>query len=232
MKICLLLAMVALLILFVALGSTTFLAHNTIAAQWEKSTNLEAEAATNIEVLVAGASRTGTSSMEQALQKLGYHTTHWKGYMIRYFDFIFHSYQGAISDPNLHQVFQDIPGKGALLDTVVPMLFDHLRRAYPNAKVILTTRESTVWLKSYEKYVHECWLYQPSTRHPVLWMLSHVSRAFRLGSLLRYLSSQPKTGLDLDLLPELAEIYRKSDEVMYDSWIPSLDQLESSRNDH
>eukprot|EP00435_Cladocopium_sp_Y103_P016991 s5166_g4.t1 len=240
--------MVALLILFVALASSTFPAHNTTAACWEKSQsggdaardatcaqarnerNLEA-----IEVLVAGASRTGTSSMEFALQKLGYHTTHWQGYMIRYFDFIFHAYQGAISEPDLHQVFQDIPGKGALLDAVVPMLFDNLRKAYPKAKVILTTREPTSWLKSYEQYVDNCWLYQPSTRHPAVWMLSHVSRALRLGSFLRYcgITSNPsnpsQTGLDLDLLPELSEVFRKSDEVIYESWIPSPSHVEKRK---
>ena len=129
----------------------------------------------NIEVLVAGASRTGTSSMQRALQSLGYHTTHWQGWMTRYFDIISYSYQDQISEPHLRKLFQDIHGKGALLDAVVPMLFDHLRKEYPNAKVILTTRESQSWLKSYENYVATCWLYH-WTRFPMLWLLSQDLR--------------------------------------------------------
>ena len=144
---------VSALIVMVVVASRSYCAHNTTAAHWEKSIPAGQANEPNIEILVAGASRTGTSSMQAALQHLGYHTTHWQGYMIRYFDFIYHSYQKSISEPDLHKVFQDIPSKGALLDTVVPWLFDDLRRAYPRAKVILTTREPSAWLKSYEKYV-------------------------------------------------------------------------------
>lgn len=54
--------------------------------------------------------------MQAALQTFGYHTTHWQGYMIRYFDFVSHAFQGRISEPNLHQVFGDIPARGALLE--------------------------------------------------------------------------------------------------------------------
>jgi len=160
--------------------------------------------------------------MQAALQTFGYHTTHWQGYMIRYFDFVSHAFQGRISEPNLHQVFGDIPARGALLDCFVPIFFDDLRRAYPNAQVILTTREPNSWLKSYENYVDSCWLYH-WTRHPILWFLSHMSRALRLRALLEPLNLLPSTrsGLDLDLLPELSEVFRKSDEVFYGSWQPS-----------
>eukprot|EP00438_Fugacium_kawagutii_P004400 Skav233169 [mRNA] locus=scaffold7441:11645:16873:+ [translate_table: standard] len=200
--------------IFAFVASTTFLPHSSKAADWEKSHGPQAEQAdANIEVLVAGASRTGTSSMQHALQRLGYHTIHWQGYMKddRIFDFISFAYQDAISEPDLHKVFQDVPGKGALLDAVVPMLFDDLRRAYPSAKVILTTREPMSWLKSYENYVATCWLYHWS-RYPFLWILSHVARALRLGKVLRLLQLLPKkrSGLDLDLLPELSEVYRKT----------------------
>ena len=224
--------MVALIILAFVLASMTFLPHDAKAADWEKSVQHggsqgPTKAATNIEILVAGASRTGTSSMQHALQRLGYNTIHWQQWMKnpRYFDFLSYAYQDAISEPDLHKVFQDVPEKGALLDAVVPMLFDDLRRAYPEAKVILTTREPTSWLKSYEHYVASCWLYHWS-RYPVLWILSHVTRALRLGQLLRHWKLLPaRSGLDLDLLPELSEVYRKSDEVMYGSWQPSLGEL-------
>ena len=87
---------------------------------------------------MAGVPLTGSSSMQHLLQKLGYETMHWQSYMTRYFEFMSHFYTGAIVDPDVQKVFQDIPGKGALLDPVVPALFDSLRCAYPNAKVILT----------------------------------------------------------------------------------------------
>ena len=168
-------------------SSSTYLPHSTTAADWERSKNSRdldshsvwakshslpsqesqprADIPQNIEILVAGVSRTGTSSMQAALQTFGYHTTHWQGYMIRYFDFVSHAFQGRISEPNLHQVFGDIPARGALLDCFVPILFDDLRRAYPNAQVILTTREPNSWLKSY-------WTLLPWFLSFSLWSLS------------------------------------------------------------
>ena len=134
------------------MASSTFVPFQTTAADWELRGPLkscDARAGDNVEVLVAGVSRTGTSSMQEVLQRLGYHTTHWQGYMSRYFEFISYFYSGSIADPDLQKVFQDIPGKGALLDIVVPALFDDLRCTYPNAKVILTTRAPASWLNSY-----------------------------------------------------------------------------------
>ena len=136
-------ASVVALVLIVALASSTFVPLQTEPADWElKDDGLACKdhRTGNVDVLVAGVSRTSTSSMQQALQGLGYNTTHWLGYMTRYFEFISHFYVGRIKVPNLHKVFEDIPEKGALLDTVVPAMFDDLRRAYPKAKVILTTR--------------------------------------------------------------------------------------------
>jgi len=218
-------ASVVALVLIVALASSTFVPLQTEPADWElKDDGLACKdhRTGNVDVLVAGVSRTSTSSMQQALQGLGYNTTHWLGYMTRYFEFISHFYVGRIKVPNLHKVFEDIPEKGALLDTVVPAMFDDLRRAYPKAKVILTTREGESWFTSYENYVAQCWLYH-WTRYPLLFFLSHVSRAFRLGPLLRsfHLLGRP-SGLDLDRLPELSEVFRLSDMVMYGSWKPNF----------
>lgn len=218
-------ASVVALVLIVALASSTFVPLQTEPADWElKDDDLACKdhRTGNVDVLVAGVSRTSTSSMQQALQGLGYNTTHWLGYMTRYFEFISHFYVGRVKVPNLHKVFEDIPEKGALLDTVVPAMFDDLRRAYPKAKVILTTREGEAWFTSYENYVAQCWLYH-WTRYPLLFFLSHVSRAFRLGPLLRsfHLLGRP-SGLDLDRLPELSEVFRLSDMVMYGSWQPNF----------
>ena len=178
---------VTALVLLVALASSTFVALETEGFDWELRANdlqCDKHRTGNVEVLVAGASRTSTSSMQQALQGLGYNTTHWLGYMSRYFEFISHFYEGRVKVPNLRKVFGDIPEKGALLDTVVPAMFDDLRQAYPDAKVILTTREGESWFTSYQNYVAQCWLYH-WTRYPLLFFLSHVSRALRLGPLLR-----------------------------------------------
>ncbi|CAE7691847.1 unnamed protein product, partial [Symbiodinium sp. CCMP2456] len=190
-------ASVVALVLIVALASSTFVPLQTEPADWElKDDDLASKdhRTGNVDVLVAGVSRTSTSSMQQALQGLGYNTTHWLGYMTRYFEFISHFYVGRVKVPNLHKVFEDIPEKGALLDTVVPAMFDDLRRAYPKAKVILTTREGESWFTSYENYVAQCWLY-------------HWTRP---------------SGLDLDRLPELSEVFRLSDMVMYGSWKPNF----------
>ena len=217
------------LVLLVAVSSRTYSPMRTSALQWELQDTLHLEQSEkcveNIEVLVAGASRTSTSSMQQVLQELGYSTTHWSGYMTRYFDFIYFFYTGRVKVPHLHKVFKDIPSKGALLDTVVPAMFDDLRRTYPNAKVILTTRDVRTWFKSYENYVAQCWLYH-WTRFPLLFFLSHVCRALRIKKLF---FGEESSGLDLDLLPELSEVFRKSDEVMYGSWQPRRDRTKESK---
>ena len=139
-----LIAGVITLVVLVGITSSSFVPLETEGSDWELLENdlqCDKYRTGNVEVLVAGASRTSTSSMQQALQGLGYNTTHWLGYMSRHFEFISHFYEGRVKVPNLRKVFGDIPEKGALLDTVVPAMFDDLRQAYPDAKVILTTRE-------------------------------------------------------------------------------------------
>ena len=59
-----------------------------------------------------------------------------------------------------------------------------------------------------------------------------MSRALRLRALLEPLNLLPSTrsGLDLDLLPELSEVFRKSDEVFYGSWQPRLSPIWRERH--
>merc|ERR1719433_1571257 len=162
--------------------------------------------------------------MKAALDLLGYETVHWQGFLSRYFEFVSYYYNGHIKNPNLRRVFRDLPAKSALLDCFTPAVFDELRCAYPNAKIILTTREPKAWMKSYEKYSNAIWMYRWWDGRPDLLALSYFSRAIRLGWLLRWIGlTQPRdVGLkNFEALPDLIPVYRRSDEIIYGSLQPS-----------
>ena len=77
-----------------------------------------------------GIHRTGTSSLNQALQMLGYKSVH-----------------------TLLDIYPTIDTKliekyDSLTDFPIPLLYKQLDILYPNAKFILTTRDINSWLKS------------------------------------------------------------------------------------
>eukprot|EP00746_Dinoflagellata_sp_MGD_P144401 gnl/MRDRNA2_/MRDRNA2_77136_c0_seq1.p1 gnl/MRDRNA2_/MRDRNA2_77136_c0~~gnl/MRDRNA2_/MRDRNA2_77136_c0_seq1.p1 ORF type:complete len:1165 (+),score=182.33 gnl/MRDRNA2_/MRDRNA2_77136_c0_seq1:123-3497(+) len=97
-------------------------------------------------------------------------------------------------------------------------LFEEFYKHYPDAKVILTTRNSSEWLMSYKAYVKEQWMYSP-WRAPLFFGLSYFSRGLRLGRLLNAMGIiQSRGGLDFEKLPQLSHIYRRSDEIVFGSW--------------
>ena len=77
-----------------------------------------------------GLSRTGTTSLNEALSILGYNTLHYP-YLLKIFD-IAHYYD-------------------ALTDTPVAFSFRELDRAYPGSKFIMTTRDWRTWSNSMAK---------------------------------------------------------------------------------
>lgn len=74
-----------------------------------------------------GLSRTGTSSLTQALIELGYKSVHY---------------------PPLKHIFDVMEKYQAATDTTVALMYQELDKKYPNSKFILTMRDVGEWLKS------------------------------------------------------------------------------------
>ncbi|KAJ5504770.1 hypothetical protein N7463_007644 [Penicillium fimorum] len=109
-----------------------------------------------IKVIVAGLPRTGTMSMKQALEELGYGPCFHLAEPLCQFDnlrqsaAIVHTKDTALRRRKLAKLFQDcevtleVPGSACLPD---------LLEMYPDAKVILTERTSAaVWLRSWRGF--------------------------------------------------------------------------------
>lgn len=92
-------------------------------------------------VFCIGLSKTGTSSIAEALTRLGYDTGHW-------------------SHPLTHQLIGDFEVHllGAVADITVACRFEQLYYQYPNARFILTERPLADWRASYlDHYGREMW---------------------------------------------------------------------------
>lgn len=93
---------------------------------------------------------------------------------------------------------------------------------YPDAQVILTTRELDSWLRSYRKYVDGSDLYHTWRLWPRL-ALSRISRALRLGPIFRAVGvipkdspdADPRSGFALERLPILMRVWRQVDSLFY-----------------
>ena len=86
-----------------------------------------------------GLSKTGTTSLANALQVLGYKTKDNMG-VVKYAT-------GDLSSVDLHVV----DANDALTDTPIPSFYRELDTRYPGSKFILTVRDSEGWLKSCKK---------------------------------------------------------------------------------
>ncbi len=82
-------------------------------------------------IIALGLSRTGTTSLNAALNQLGIHAIHWINPLTR-----------AVIEPD------DIPLFDGFTDISAAHDFEALYHAYPNAKFILTTRDPQSWERS------------------------------------------------------------------------------------
>ncbi|MCB9103908.1 MAG: hypothetical protein H6633_06640 [Anaerolineales bacterium] len=91
-----------------------------------------------MKIFCIGLSKTGTSSLNDALEILGYRAVH----------FPFMSYRkGRLVLNPTHVAEND-----AFSDTPVANCFEYLDRTYPNSKFIYTVRDKQSWLRSCEKH--------------------------------------------------------------------------------
>jgi len=77
-----------------------------------------------------GLSRTGTTSLHDVLEKLGFNSVHFIA--------------GLENDPD----FKIVDEYDALMDTPIPLIYQDLDKRFPNSKFILTTRNKEAWLTS------------------------------------------------------------------------------------
>lgn len=130
-------------------------------------------------VFGVGLSKTGTTSLNKALEILGYRTIH---------------YPPLTSIPDLFKSFD------AGTDTPVACSFEELDSHYPNSKFILTLRDEASWLRSAElhfadRVVKEPW--KRELRHRlyggVTWDPARFLRAYRQHNqrVLRYFLDRP-----------------------------------------
>jgi hypothetical protein len=88
-----------------------------------------------------GLSRTGTTSLGQALEILGIPTRHYPYNRATYAELTSGTYRLSV----LEEV-------DAIVDITVAPYYAQLDRAYPGSKFILTTREMESWLRAIEKH--------------------------------------------------------------------------------
>ena len=95
-----------------AISAASFKPFETSAADWEREEGtdddggggsskgsrktIQSTKKGGLSVIVAGASRTGTSSTNHALQVMGYHTEHWVDFLTHYFEFISYFLRGQV----------------------------------------------------------------------------------------------------------------------------------------
>lgn len=175
-------------------------------------------------IAVVGLSRTGTSSVTAALEMLNLTVYHSHQTVEHHLEFWHYFLEGSIKTPDVRKLLDGVDGApraDAVADCWYALLAPDILRAYPDAKFILTTRPVEGWLKSYDAYLRSSALY--SMYHQwVRLLLCRLSRTLRLGSALRALGMvQHAGGYDLDKLPQLMSIWRRSDEAFYGSTHPS-----------
>jgi len=107
-----------------------------------------------MKVIVAGFSRTGTMSMQVALQKFGFRTYHMfeamrnmeNGHMD-----MWNEYMEGKSEMDWHKLFAEYD---ATTDLPACIHWREQMEAFPDAKVVLTVRDPEAWWKSWKSIVN------------------------------------------------------------------------------
>ena len=94
-----------------------------------------------------GLSRTGTTTLTQALRLLGYTAFHFPDTRVTQAELT-----GYLSGPDVPFHLTVADQYDALLDTPVVAIYRELSKAYPDSLFVLTVRERTSWLASCERF--------------------------------------------------------------------------------
>ncbi len=99
-------------------------------------------------VFCIGFQKTGTSSLSKALQALGFSVGDAIGVLNRTVD-----WQAEDPRPEIvEKVLSVVEGVDAIQDSPCAFLYRELDAAHPQAKFILTTRDTEAWLASYHRF--------------------------------------------------------------------------------
>ena len=103
-----------------------------------------------MKVICAGLAKTGTTSLAHALQILGYNVYDFQ----EHFDFHLQEWLNSFETdrhPNFKEIYE---GVDAITDVPPAFWFEEISAAFPEAKVILTVRDSEdAWLKSWKEHL-------------------------------------------------------------------------------
>lgn len=92
-----------------------------------------------------GLSRTGSTSLAEALTILGYRAIHFPADPVTQ-----REYSRFFADPGQTLTLSLLDRYDAVTDTPLPCVYQQLDRAYPGSKFIWTTRDKESWLRSCE----------------------------------------------------------------------------------
>ncbi|MFT3726420.1 MAG: sulfotransferase [Terricaulis sp.] len=95
-----------------------------------------------LKVIGAGLSRTGTHSLHAALEALGMHSVHFDSERLN--DIV----EGVEPHPNFRR-YDDVD---AVIDLPASLFYKELADAYPDAKVVLTLRDTDEWWRGIKRH--------------------------------------------------------------------------------
>ncbi|SHG20543.1 3'-Phosphoadenosine 5'-phosphosulfate (PAPS) 3'-phosphatase [Desulfacinum infernum DSM 9756] len=145
-----------------------------------------------------GLSKTGTTSLANALAILGYRVKDNPG--------LRHYTPGSLPD----ELITVVDAHDAVTDTPIPSFFRQLDERYPGSKFILTVRDRTAWLRSCRKQFTQAHAEKQSEAHRRLFMDLYGCVTFdedkfssgyerHLNRVLEYFSDRPEDLLILDI---------------------------------
>ncbi|KAJ8059406.1 hypothetical protein OCU04_012353 [Sclerotinia nivalis] len=119
-----------------------------------------AKRALEMQVLCLGLSRTSTMSLQEALNRLGYKTYHCrvaaptKGHLPLWLEGFDAKLNGNGKPFGREEFDKILTNFSAVTDMPAVNFSEELLKAYPDAKVILTTRDSDKWVESVERSIY------------------------------------------------------------------------------
>lgn len=101
---------------------------------------------TTTKIFCIGLNKTGTISLHQALETLGFRSLHWGGPEVaKKIHVAFHEGRPLVEDLDDYDAYSDL--------VPISKRFDVLDRQYPGSRFILTTRDMEGWIRSRTAHV-------------------------------------------------------------------------------